>query len=66
MEHITLESDTIHELAEAVRDGCLKSAREAYLDASESGLCDEGAIEAAFDAIQSFDPGNIINRFLKR
>lgn len=27
MEHITLESDTIHELAEAVRDGCLQTVQ---------------------------------------
>jgi hypothetical protein len=66
MVQITLESGTIHELAEAVRDGCLQAARQAYLDASENGLCDEGAIEAAFGAIQSFDPGNIIKQFMNR
>ena len=40
-------------LAEAIRDACLKAAQEGFEDASIDGLCQEGAIEVALDAIRS-------------
>lgn len=49
-------------LAEEVRQACLEAAREGFQDASMSGLCAEGAIEAAVGSIQSVDIENIINR----
>ncbi|MDE2090908.1 MAG: acetyltransferase [Gammaproteobacteria bacterium] len=42
-------------LAEAVRQACLRAASEGYESASISGLCHEGAMEAAFDAIRRLD-----------
>ena len=40
---------------EAVRDACLKAAREAYDNAGISGLCEEGRWECAVAAIRSLD-----------
>lgn len=42
-------------LAQIIRDACLESAATAYNDAKMSGLCEEGGIEAALDAIRSID-----------
>ncbi|MFY0698114.1 MAG: acetyltransferase [Balneola sp.] len=41
--------------AEIVRDACIAAAKEGFMDASISGLCNEGAIEAAISAIQNLD-----------
>lgn len=41
--------------AEMIRDACIKAAREGFMDASISGLCKEGAIEAAISSIQNLD-----------
>lgn len=49
-------------IAEKVREACLKAAREGFLDASISGLCSEGAMEAAVGAIQSLDLNSIIEK----
>lgn len=42
-------------LAESVRAASLEAARRAYEDAALSGLCEEGRIEAALDAIRALD-----------
>ncbi|HEY3859956.1 MAG TPA: acetyltransferase [Gammaproteobacteria bacterium] len=42
-------------LAEAVRAACLKAAREGYEQASASGLCHEGAVEASLGAVSMLD-----------
>jgi hypothetical protein len=42
-------------LAQAVREACLKAAREAYEQAAIAGLCHEGAVEASLDAIRALD-----------
>lgn len=42
-------------LARAVRDACLKAAQEGYERAAISGLCEDGALEAALSAIQMID-----------
>lgn len=42
-------------IAEAVRAACFQAAQEAYEQASISGLCHEGALEAALGAIRSLD-----------
>lgn len=47
-------------LAEAVRQACFKAAREALETASLSGLCREGAEEAALDAIRALDLAKIL------
>ena len=43
------------ELAERVRTECIKAAKEGFLEASMSGLCSEGAMEAAISAMQIID-----------
>jgi len=50
------------ELAEAVRRACLDAAREGYRDAAISGLCGEGAQEAALGAIEMVDLAAIVRR----
>ncbi|MGN8226090.1 acetyltransferase [Gracilimonas sp. BCB1] len=40
---------------ECIRNACIEAAREGFMDASMSGLCMEGAIEAAIGSIQSLD-----------
>lgn len=47
--------DGSRRLAEAVRDACLKAARQGYAEAAESGLCHEGAVEASLGAIGMLD-----------
>lgn len=42
-------------LAEAVRAACLKAAKEGYEQASASGLCHEGAVEASLGAVSMLD-----------
>lgn len=54
--------DDRRELAERVRQGCLAAAREAYQDARVSGLCEEGAIEAALGAIEMVDVETLLKR----
>ncbi|MEX0779538.1 MAG: acetyltransferase [Balneolales bacterium] len=53
------ESDEL-KLAEKVRAACLKAAREGYDEASQDGLCSEGAVEVAIGAIQRLDLENLI------
>jgi len=50
------------ELAEQVREECIKAAREGFRDASMSGLCSEGTMEAAISAIQRLVLNKIINK----
>lgn len=48
------------DLAEKIRAACIKAAREGFMDASMSGLCTEGAMEAALSAMQSLDLQKVI------
>lgn len=48
------------ETAEKIREACIKAAREGFMDASISGLCDEGAIEAAIGSIQMLNLERIL------
>lgn len=48
------------EVAEKVRKACIRAAREGFRDASMSGLCTEGAVEAAIGAMQSLDLEKIV------
>ncbi|MEQ8523469.1 acetyltransferase [Gracilimonas sp.] len=43
------------EQIEFIRNVCIEAAKEGFMDASMSGLCMEGAIEAAIGSIQSLD-----------
>ena len=47
-------------LAEAIRTACINAAREGYQAAAISGLCGEGAQEAALSAIQMVDLEQLI------
>ena len=47
--------DESRRLAEAVREACLKAARQGYEEAAASGLCHEGAVEASLDAVRMVD-----------
>lgn len=49
-------------LARKVRQACIEAAREGFKDASMSGLCAEGAIEAAISAMQKLDVEQIIQQ----
>lgn len=46
--------------AEIIRKACISAAKEGFMDASISGLCVEGAIEAAISAIQNLDLSKVI------
>ena len=46
--------------AEIIRQACIAAAKEGFMDASISGLCTEGAIEAAISAIQNLDLSKVI------
>lgn len=48
------------ELAEFVRKACIEAAREGFKDASMSGLCTEGAMEAAISAMQNLELEKLI------
>lgn len=48
-------NDRERALAEAVRAACIQAAIEGYENASVSGLCGEGAFEAAVSAIRMVD-----------
>lgn len=42
-------------LAQAVRDACIQAAKDGYERAAMSGLCEDGALEAALSAIHMID-----------
>ena len=48
------------ELARSVREECINVAKEGYKDASMSGLCAEGAFEAAVGSMQSLDLEHLV------
>jgi hypothetical protein len=54
------EQELANAVAAAVRDACFRLAASRYEDASASGLCHEGALEVALDAIRSLDVGPIV------
>lgn len=48
------------QIAEAVRAACVQAAQQGYERAAADGLCDEGALEVALDAIRSLDLEQIL------
>lgn len=48
-------------IAESIKDACIRVAQEGFRDASMSGLCMEGAMEAALSAIQKLNVENVLN-----
>jgi len=57
---------TMKEFAELFRTECIKAARESFRDASMSGLCADGAMEAAIGAMQSLDVDKIVTNYLSQ
>lgn len=49
------ETERLRALAEAVRATCVKAAVDGYEDAAVSGLCHDGAFEAAVSAMRRVD-----------
>ena len=48
------------QIAEAVRSACVRAAQQGYERAAADGLCDEGALEVALDAIRAVDVDQIL------
>ncbi len=48
-------------VAEAVKAACIQAALSGYEDAGMSGLCHEGALEYALDAIRMLDVQTVID-----
>ncbi len=46
--------------AKIIRDACISAAKEGFMDASMSGLCNEGAVEAAISGIQNLDLNKVL------
>jgi hypothetical protein len=51
------------QIAETVRTACLQAAQQGYERAAADGLCDEGALEIALDAIRSLDLEQLLQEF---
>ena len=49
-------------MAEKIRTACIKTAQNEFRAAAMSGLCMDGAIEAAVGGIQSLDLEKIIEQ----
>ncbi|MEX2435942.1 MAG: acetyltransferase [Balneolaceae bacterium] len=49
-------------VAEIIKNACIEAARDGFRDASMSGLCTEGAMEAAISAIQKLDVEEIVKK----
>lgn len=47
-------------IAEAVRDACVRAAQQGYENAAVSGLCEEGALEAAISAMRMVDLDQVL------
>lgn len=50
------------EIARQIRNECIQTALSAYEDASISGLCAEGAFEAAVSAMRMLDVEQLADR----
>jgi hypothetical protein len=61
----SLSSNRDRQVAEAIRAASVQAAQQGYERAAADGLCDEGALEVALDAIRSLDL-DLVLRELKR
>jgi hypothetical protein len=55
IEPAKMQKPTKIEIAEKIRQASIEAAQEGFKEASMSGLCSEGAMEAAIGAIQSLN-----------
>ncbi len=53
--------DQIIQIAETIREACVRAAQQGYERAAADGLCDEGALEVALDAIRSLDLESLLH-----
>lgn len=60
MENMSEQSQDKMEMAESIRQACIEAAKDGFRDASMSGLCADGAMEAAVSAIQTLDLEKLI------
>jgi hypothetical protein len=56
----TPAKDDIQDLAQAVREACIRAAVDAYEQGGLSGLCAEGRFEMAIDSVQTLDLDGIV------
>ncbi len=61
MNEDTTGMENKREIAETVREACIKAFKQGFQDASMSGLCSEGAMEAAVGSVESLDLNQIIS-----
>ena len=52
----------LYDLAQAVREACVEAAVAGYQNAAMSGLCHEGAWEAAVSAIRMVDVAALVKQ----
>lgn len=53
-------------IGEAVRTACVKAALDAYERASTDGLCAEGALEVALDAVRGLDVRRLVEELSRK
>lgn len=54
--------DLLLQMAQRVKDACLRAARDGFEEAGMAGLCAEGALENAMEAIRLVDLEAIVAR----
>ena len=54
------QSAELKQVTEYVKQQCIEAAKRGFHDASASGLCHEGALEAAISAIQMLNTENML------
>ncbi len=57
-----MNRDSNMDMARAVQQACIAAARRAFADAAQSGLCGEGALEAAIGAMQTLDLAAVVRQ----
>ena len=57
-----MTDETQLQIAQKVKAACIEAAKDGFRDASMSGICADGAIEAAVGAIQKLDLEEILNQ----
>jgi len=50
-------------IAELIKKACIETAKDAFQDASMSGLCRDGAMEVAISAIQKLNAEQVIKDY---
>jgi hypothetical protein len=55
-------SEDKRRIAVAMREACIEAAKDGYERAAISGLCAEGALEAALSAIQMVDVDAVVRK----